>query len=495
MGLQDQNLNSNCALPSRKSSYKAECGDDFQEINFKSFFWISGYDQRLQKRCETGKPKEELFKTTKNYCYFLKDENLHQNCFWDDRKDKFKSLNCEGSFSQEPEHVSSPAQKPPAPNNPTYPSNPQNPPNNNSDIPIVNELKTYGIDVKIHWGSIRQMGANPLPGEPTVNEKMKIFWSELELNKYEIIKRKSMIKELNVTIFTRYQMDTSYLYLDFESKRGVLSQYFGLLDQIVNLSQELRIDFSFIHNASDEGSITYLPLRQFIQVLEKNRTKIKNMPGMINSVETNSYSNYYFYRSTLIINRDKIVTDFEKYLDMLETISPIFVWSKSHNLELSVESSFELEKEFNDKKSLFLTLGQLIPSLEAIYNANMLKALDINFGSSLQHYWSSLQKLSINIDNSNKEAVKNSIKALERQAKMSTALGIPVEYNSYDIDEDYLAALAKFEFFFPKIKSKQKMLKKIRLSSYSRYSSYSQELTIGKLSSDAETLKEIESIK
>jgi len=38
MGLQDQALNKDCALELRKRSYANDCGDDFQEVNFKNKF-------------------------------------------------------------------------------------------------------------------------------------------------------------------------------------------------------------------------------------------------------------------------------------------------------------------------------------------------------------------------------------------------------------------------------------------------------------------------
>ena len=95
MGLQDQKLNSNCALPLRRSTYKAQCGDDFQELNFTGEFYKSGFDSHIQEQCSTG-DERITFRNLKHYCDFLKDEAIHKNCFWTDRSKHFRAKECKG---------------------------------------------------------------------------------------------------------------------------------------------------------------------------------------------------------------------------------------------------------------------------------------------------------------------------------------------------------------------------------------------------------------
>jgi|GEM_PF-4326151 len=102
LGLQSQDRNNGCALSLRMQKYNNECGNDFQEIEFRNYFWRSGYDPQLKVRCETGRAEELPFKTLKHLCRFLKDEKLHKNCFWSDRLGNFRNLGCLEDFSPEP---------------------------------------------------------------------------------------------------------------------------------------------------------------------------------------------------------------------------------------------------------------------------------------------------------------------------------------------------------------------------------------------------------
>jgi hypothetical protein len=102
VGLQDQAFNEACALPTRQERYRRDCGKDFQQFNYFADFVRSGYDGRLERECHTGKPPTPVFRTTKDFCDFLKDETLHNQCFWDNRNTRFQTLGCKGEFSPEP---------------------------------------------------------------------------------------------------------------------------------------------------------------------------------------------------------------------------------------------------------------------------------------------------------------------------------------------------------------------------------------------------------
>ncbi|MBC7370752.1 MAG: hypothetical protein H7326_04250 [Bdellovibrionaceae bacterium] len=102
MGLQDSRLNNKCALAARQGKFAEECGSNFQEVNFTTSFFYNGFDAKLNKECETGVRGEKFFQYTNQFCAFLKNENLHQGCFWEKRRNKFMGMSCGPEFSPEP---------------------------------------------------------------------------------------------------------------------------------------------------------------------------------------------------------------------------------------------------------------------------------------------------------------------------------------------------------------------------------------------------------
>ncbi len=63
--------------------------------------------------------------------------------------------------------------------------------------PVVQYLVDQGIEVEMVYDSY-----TTFPGEPTFQEKLKIFWQELDLVKEEIANRGDKITTLTVSSYT-----------------------------------------------------------------------------------------------------------------------------------------------------------------------------------------------------------------------------------------------------------------------------------------------------
>jgi hypothetical protein len=494
LGLQNQALNSDCALPLRQNIYKNECGQDFQEINFKNDFWKSGFDTHLQKRCETAQPQSDLFSTNKQYCEFLKDEVLHKSCFWSARLDKFQSRKCSEAFSQEPPLV--PPSVSPQPTEPPVVTNPPvQQPDPLDEIAIVQELKAQGIEVNVDWQSIQQFSSHPLPGDLPLNEQMKILWRELESNKLNLLTRKDRINHIEVTVYTNYRQykDDRFLYLDYETKPGQFAEYFSLFDQILRYSDQLKIDFDMIHSGYKRDSASYLPLRQMLSALEKNIISLRAMKGTFKSIKTNSYSAYFSNSQVLTLQRDKIEDELLRFINLLKPIAPVLVWAEKNAVEIKTE--FDITKETKKIYEAFNVIQKAIPSLDQMIQAQMLNEIHLWFITSDQSYSSRQKSLTLALDEFNQLQVAKILKTLGQQALRSLEIQRPIELSLTNLDENYLKSYANLEAVWVKVIGKSASIKKITLGYASAYYQSLQELTIGYQTTLSDTEKLIATIK
>jgi hypothetical protein len=491
MGLQDQALNSSCALEPRKGAYKSECGPDFQETNFKNYFFLSGFDSRLQKRCQTGLPKEPTFKTTKSFCNFLKDEVLHNSCFWDGRKDKFDELRCTGDFSPEPSVVIPVPTPVPTPQ-PTPSPTPGDP---TDEIPVVQELRAHGIKVSVDWSAIRLSRRFPLPGDTPIPEQMKLFWEDLAANKSAVLQRQDRIAEINVTSYTHYRTNKNdrSLDLDFDGKRGDLAEYFPLFDKLLTVSSQLDIEFSMIQSGSRRDSVSYLPLRQVLSAVEKNWADLVQMTGAIEELELNSYAAYFSQSRTLTLRYEHIEADFTTYIGLLKPLAPIMSWAKKRNVELKTD--FDVEKDREKVQAAFQLLETQLPSLNQLVRAGMLEELTLWYIDGEQNFWPSSKSLSLSIHNNTKEVVSKALVSLGKLAKMSLESHKKMDTDASELNENFFKSFALLETVWPQIQPKLPMIKTITVGYESSYYEGSQELTVGAGSTLQETQKVIAEIK
>lgn len=491
LGLQDQTLNNSCALEVRKTQYRNDCGNDFQEINFSSRYWRSGYDPILRKQCETGRGPSK-FKTNKQYCEFLKDESQHNSCFWASRHQEYLDLNCPGNFSPEPRIEIPPTEPPTDPTTP--PENPkppvEKPPTDPLDmIPVVRDLRAAGIIVIVDWRAIRDMNRYPMPGDLPLDQQMKILWQELESNKAAIIARKSSIRTIEVTIYTNYRdyHNQKNWYVDFETAPGDLAQYFPLFDKIQNFVKLYNIDFDLIHSGYRTDRIAYKPLRDMIATVETNAKDMGLMSGMFSEIKTNSYSHYNANSRSLTLKRDEIASEFKKYIALLKPIAPVYTWAANHGINISADFD---EDKIATVQASFATLEKYLPSLEYAAQANMLKEITIYFTSVEVHYFNSLKNLSLSLEPGSAKTVSALLQAFGTMAKFAYEGKVKISYFSSTLNQDFVTGVSVLEKVWPKLKPKASGLDEITLADNTRYYESLKELTIGSKT----PLKETEAI-
>lgn len=488
MGLQDQNLNNSCALSIRKNQYTQACGNDFQEINFTLSFGRSGFDDRLQRSCSTGRPASNIFRTTKNYCVFLKDEALHQNCFWDARFEDYKALHCEGLFSAEPPlrlpPVESPRETTPPPTRSTPPAPaPQDP-------AVVQYLKSQGIAVTVNWDALNI--PRRLPGTLPAEQQLEIFWQELEANKEEIILRRHLISEINVTLYTTYRPNDKTLFLDFETKPGSLSEYFPLFDKILLYAQDLAINFDFIHGTNFRIT-PFLALKSVLAAIENNWQDLENMKGVFKKIELASSSSYYSPSQFLRLDEDHIDSELKKWISLLKPLAFLYSWAFQN--QINIDAYFEVENQINDVNTAFKVLKSAMPVLNKMAHAQMLKDIKFYFIDNGEvNYYQSFGKLSLSLGPVSEKSLLERLNYLGDIAGKSLEIQRTILIYTNTINDSFAKSVAVLEKFWPKIKAKASRIKSLKLGYSTSYNSRSQELTVGADSSDKDTEEVISKI-
>ena len=101
-GLQDSMLNNGCALEERKSSYTRDCAANFIETNVGGTSGGTSNDDRLGTSCRYDVANAP---TRAEWCKDIANENVHNFCMWDARRENFKQKGCTGSFSDLPDNL------------------------------------------------------------------------------------------------------------------------------------------------------------------------------------------------------------------------------------------------------------------------------------------------------------------------------------------------------------------------------------------------------
>lgn len=358
------------------------------------------------------------------------------------------------------------------------------------DIEIVRILRAQGIEVEMDWQALRQAQLHRPPGEPSLAETLQIFWRELTDHKNVILEKKPKITKVIITVYTTYRIyqDKKIWFLDYKTKLGQLQRYFPLFEKINLFSEQFNIAFNFIHSGSLTDSHPYKPLRDMVAVLEKNGKELEETQGLFKEVEVDSFSKYYPVSRTLTLSRNRIRSDFARYMKNLKPLGPVYKWAFKNKVE--IEADFDLRKEASKVYFAFDLLRRSLPFLEALVQANMLDDITLYFYDTEADYYSALKDLSLGIVTENQGAVTRSLEALGLVGKISQEVRRPIELESSELNEGFHRGVALLAAIVPRLKLKISKIKKIILTDLSFYSPERQELNIGRRSS----LREIETI-
>lgn len=481
MGLQDHELNEGCALSSRQQTYKFECGQDFQEINIPSGFGISGYDSRLQKSCTTGEPLVKIFQHVSQFCQFLKNENIHKNCFWDNRRNKFEELNCKGEFSVEPAvAVPSPS---PAPNPSPTPNQPM--PDQYANIPVVQFLRSNGVEVTVDEARIQedyrldlQIGRKVKP----LTEIMQNFWRELTSVQDLIIDRK--INKINVTSYTSNHESVGILNFHYNLKSGEAKYYFKLYDTLKDYQAKLGLQLDVGIEGSDSDQIPFENLQKFISFLQDQYKNIFQIRNVISAIVFDSYPGYFEYNKILELRSDFAIEDFQKYFKLLLPLKDLYNWAKSENVEIDAE--FDIEKDQNEIVKNFDFYSKHFQTLSLAVEAKMLKK--ISFSKYSKVYFHN-DELELPFDSSKLTDVKLFFSCYSVHAQKVIEFKKPIKYNSTNFDSEYCNSIQKMNSAWNLILEKSPFINLISFGYSSTYYRSSKELVIGVNDSKTELIR------
>lgn len=491
IGLQDETLNKGCAQSARERSYSADCGNDFQPINFSNNYWRSGFDSRLQKRCETGRPSASMFKTMKQYCEFLKDESLHKECFWDDRLDQFQDQKCQGPFSGEPA-VAVPPVTPPTPQ-PT--PTPGQPGDALDMIPVVRALRSQGIEVEVDWQSIRRLDDYPTPGDLPEQEQFKVLWQELSDNLTTILAHKKVISKIDISIYTHYRTNSYKEWtLNYRTNRGDLANYFPLFDKLLENSATLNINFDMIHSTSARGVHPYTPLVQMISAVEGNWKLLTDTFGLIKEIDLDSYTHYSTISGRLTLDRNKVNTELSRLLTLLKPLGPFYTWAANSQVKIDVD--YDIEKETDKVHKVFAILQKSLPDLDSLAIANKLDEIRVYISDSStigSSYFDSSKKILLAVSLKSPAVATNALQCLAKMVHLEAQLQVPVKMFMNDLNEDFNNSVFLLEKVLGKVKAKIFLIDEISVGYETSY--YSKKLRIGAHSTLAQTEDVIAKIK
>ena len=380
MGLQDAKLNDSCALSARKSSYQYDCGNDFQQINIPSGFFVSGYDSDLQMRCDTAQSSKDVFETEKDLCEFLKDESQHKNCFWERRLEEFQKWNCKGDFSEEPAVIVNPTPTP-NPNSPQPTPTPVQEPIENRwlKLPIVSELNSHGIEVEVDFQAL----SDPRIGSGyfVTISSLDVFFSFIEKYKAQIIQRKKHIQIISPGILSSYQksiLDNKKveLSIDLELNEQEFVEVFSYLDQLILAKNQTNVLYSghwgFISQHSSFRN-SFEDIQVALQFMNNNKDKLKEISSIVKVIEYGTYANFSMSENKLEFEFKKPQQGFDKFYPLLKPMVPFFDWVQAQNVE--IDFGLMVDSDHLIINSAFKNLNAQIQNIELMRQAGFFKVV------------------------------------------------------------------------------------------------------------------------
>ncbi|MCM2323705.1 MAG: hypothetical protein NDJ90_10635 [Oligoflexia bacterium] len=458
--LTDRTRNSGCALEMRRSTYLRECGSDFRESNIvpRSF---SGYDSVLRRSCATQDTRGDALATMAEYCEFLKDETLHQQCFWERRKAEFEEEGCPGEFSAPPRSVT-PTPTPtatPTPE-PTLSPTPRPTPTERPDPrpDVARELEAAGIKVTIIPGY-------QIPGEDPFEWRLEVFWSVLETVKGELLARKSAIRQLLISSYTRYKSSDQALIVDVDFSAAELRSYFPYLDRRLALERaaQLRLELGIESYGQEDDQFAELGVK--LAFFEQRLERLKTLSPAVRVIRLEGYSRYRIQDRELYLEEDRYAEALEKYFAWLPQASPFLAFADASGLE--ARGLFDADKYPENFIKTLQTLYAERAALLELKARSGLTRLELSDYREVTSFFSG--ELRPATRDPGLSLLAEVVKALAYQERAAGELGIPIE-TRLDYNANYLETIRRLKLALALIHSKKASIDKIRLSITSEYS-------------------------
>lgn len=461
--LTDRARNSGCALEQRRNTYGRECVGAFLESNIVPRRY-SGYDTVLRRSCATQDNRGDALATLNQYCEFLKDETLHQQCFWERRKAEFQQEKCPGDFSAPPAGVTptpvpsaNPTPVPTLEPRPVPRPTPTERPDPRPDV--ARELEAAGIKV------VLAPDQYPMPGEEPYEWRLEAFWPVLEALKGELIARNGAIGELSLSTYTLYNSSRRELTLDVDFNVAELGAYFPYLDRRLALERKAEIRFELGIEIYGHEEQKFAELGRKLGYFEGRLEGLKALSPAVQVVKLESYSRYRVQDRELYLNKDRFEEELENTLTWLPQLSAFFAFADEKGLK--VQGLFDADKYRENFIKSIKVLHSERGSLLELMDRNELTRIE------LSDYRDKTALFSGELRPAAREPglglLAEVIKALANQGRLAEGLEIPVE-TRLDLDANYLETIRRLKLAFATIRSKRGSIARIQLSGKSDYS-------------------------
>lgn len=478
--LTDSDLNNGCALKTRKMLYTTNCGSDFAEINISAIF-VSGWDKRLQEDCSTH-DSNQLY-TELELCNFLKNEELHVNCHWDDRLERFEQRECSGDFSIEPTRVIVSTPEPPTP---TPTPNP-NPPQQTTLLDeLVMEFSARNIKLEVVYDN-----SMPFPGSPSFKEKLKLFLPRLDKHKEDFFNNDVQLKEITISTYSAFRSKHNSLSIGVDLESQDIYDYLKLMSKQVVLEKTMSVSLALgINIYGSEAPPKTQSYREKIDFFESYKNRIKNVNSALKIIDI-STSNYYSdYNRELTLDEENFEYDIEKYISMLEISNPIYKYLDKKNINIDLPAS--LSNNLPLYTDTFRKVTNLMSSIKTLAESNGLKEINISPTNNTMRYYSGIKVLNLVLTPSNYNNYKQVLSNFSDAYKIFADNGIKYDNFTNEVGANQESAFKRVQRFKNLISRKASRIKEF---SYARKSEFRYDtLYIGYEDNDSDLRQALNSI-
>lgn len=483
LALMDRPLNRGCALEARKSLYEGNCGADFDETNVEAY-QTSGYDSYLKRSCETAKPPTRLFPRLAQLCDFLKNESVHQGCLLERRRDAFLANGCKGIF---PDRATQPGPTPTPPQGPTPIPTPAPTPQPTPLPQVVQDLIDGGIDVLMpdQWDD-----QGRTPREPLASVLLPFFLKELELVKNDFLRRRDVIKKIDMSRWTKLDTMKGELDLDLSLKAPEMRQYLELVDRRVAIERSVRIRFDFGIEIYGHESDKTRQLRDWMNTVERMRSQLASLEGAVTLIKLGTYMDYDSRDRELQVKSENFASEVATAAGFLGPVAPFFTFLDQHGLTL--EGRFPIEKKSREFTEMVQIIEKERATIETLRAEGFLKAIDISEHSTSTYLWPTDKRLQLALSGKEKELLPQTLRVLFALLDARKAIGVEVEW-PHELNNEFREGARRLVTKQFDLKSKAQLIKKIRIGYRSSFSFGT--LTIGTNDTMADLEKVIAGIK
>jgi hypothetical protein len=319
---------------------------------------------------------------------------------------------------------------------------------------VIRDLKAAGILVTIT--------APPENGDQDFNRKLKIFYQVLNSKRLQLLERKNLFSQLDITYFNHFDSFNQILSMSVNADSAILDQYLRLFDRRIRFEKETGVilDLGIETFANNQGLDDLAKALDQIFLL---KTKIIAKKNILNRLFVDDFYSYKVSDKFLFVERDQLKQQLENFLDRSFLVSDFVQFANQIGMKVSGDLDFAIRPA--DFTEVINNLLQVKPELEFLVKTNALSEIELNFREGLPVYRPK-EKL-VELGNSEPAILSlvKSIKALSLQYSFSVSWNKSIDSSYFaTLDLNYIKAIDRVRKFSPLIAQKLEKFKSIKFS-------------------------------